>query len=84
MVTLDPEFLADVKGELDRIAPRDVGPITADRELRDLGLDSVAAAELLLNLEDRLGVTLELHNLEAGATFGDLQEAVRAARAAKA
>ena len=39
---------------------RDVSEITADSKFRDLGIDSLDTVELLMNLEDKLGMEIEL------------------------
>lgn len=73
---LDPRFVEAVEKALAQVTTREVGPITADRELADLGLDSVSMAELILVMEDELGVSVDLVEAEGLKTFGDLQELV--------
>lgn len=73
---LDPQFVDAVQKALGQVTTRDVGPITADRPLLDLGLDSVSLAELILVMEDELGVAIDLGAMETLKTFGDLQDLV--------
>jgi len=81
---LTPEFVDLVKTALSEVTVIDVGPITADRRLRDIGLDSMALAELILLVEERLDVSLERSHLQGIETFGDLQALLERLRAAKA
>jgi len=55
--------------------------IPDDAPLRELGLDSMQAVELLLDLEDELGIVLpdEAMTAETFATAGSLKQAVAAA-----
>jgi acyl carrier protein len=78
---LDPDFLESVKAALARVSPRDLGPISADRPLTDLGLDSVSAVELMAQLEDAYDVTIDESALSAVTTFGDLQALIERLRA---
>ncbi len=39
---------------------RDISEITEDSTFRDLGIDSLDTVELLMNLEDKLGMEIEL------------------------
>lgn len=71
---LTPEFLELVRKNLGEVTVEDVGPITADRELKDLGLDSMSMAELILLIEEQLGLSLERSHMEGVKTFGDLED----------
>jgi len=71
--TLSPEFIELVNSALTEVTVKDVGPITADRPLRDLGLDSMALAELILLVEERLNVSLDRSHMQGIQTFGDLE-----------
>lgn len=66
---LSPEFLELVHKNLSEVTVDDVGPVTADRELGDLGLDWMSMAELIL-----LGLSLERSHMEGVKTFGDLED----------
>ena len=49
---------------------KDVSEITMERNFRDLGIDSLDTVELLMNLEDKLGIEIELD--QKVETVGDL------------
>ncbi|MBI3928824.1 MAG: acyl carrier protein [Armatimonadetes bacterium] len=78
---LDPEFARQVRAALFQVTTRDLGTLTTDRELAELGLDSVSTVEMLVVLEDELGITLEQDDLEQVRTFGDLQKLIQDRRA---
>ncbi len=48
----------------------DVSEIKMDSKFHDLGIDSLDTVELLMNLEDKLGIEIEL--TEKVETVGDL------------
>ena len=48
----------------------DVSEITMDSSFRDLGIDSLDTAELLMNLEEKIGKEIELD--QKVETVGDL------------
>ena len=49
---------------------KDVSEITMDSKFQDLGIDSLDTVELLMNLEDKLGMEVELD--QKVETVGDL------------
>ena len=49
---------------------KDVSEITMDSKFEDLGIDSLDTVELLMNLEDKLGIEVELD--QKVETVGDL------------
>ena len=49
---------------------KDVSEITMDSKFQDLGIDSLDTVELLMNLEDKLGIEVELD--QKVETMGDL------------
>ena len=49
---------------------KDVSEITMESKFRDLGIDSLDTVELLMNLEDKLGIEIELD--QKVETVGDL------------
>jgi acyl carrier protein len=52
-------------------------PITPDSNLvRDLGLDSLAAMDLLMELETRFDIAIPINSLPAIDTVGDLAELI--------
>jgi acyl carrier protein len=54
------------------LEPREVDP---DRPIEELGLDSLTAAQLALDIEDRLGVSVFLTDLSGRETLADLAAA---------
>ena len=78
--TLDPEFANKLSEALAKVSTRDVGPITADRPILELGLDSISLAEMVLVLEDELDIGLEQRDVMELKTFGDLQDLVEKVR----
>jgi acyl carrier protein len=56
-------------------------PITAEMHIsRDLGLDSLAAMDLLMSLEDRFDISIPLNSLPEVETVGDLVALIDATR----
>lgn len=74
---LEPAFVQSVQEALKEVSPQDLGPITSDRPIAELGLDSVSFAELLVVLEDKLNLTIDDSQLKDVKTFGDLQALVQ-------
>ena len=52
----------------------DVESITPDTKFADLGIDSLDTVEMLMNLEDEIGVEIELD--EKVETVGELAEVI--------
>ncbi|MCA9775541.1 MAG: acyl carrier protein [Candidatus Eremiobacteraeota bacterium] len=69
---LDPETAQLIEKGLRELTSRDVGPITSDRRIDELGLDSVSTGELIIVLEDELDLFLDDQELVGLETFGDL------------
>lgn len=81
---LDPEFVEQLTRALKQVAHHDVGPISGDRPIAELGLDSVVVAELLILLEEQFDIALEQSDIDQVKTLADLQAAVHRALAARA
>ena len=58
---------------------KDVSEITMDSKFQDLGIDSLDTVELLMNLEDKLDMEIELD--KKVETVGDLVAFVESKRA---
>lgn len=56
----------------------DVTTITPDTTFASIGVDSLDMAELAMNMEDEMGVTLEVN--EDMKTVGSIVEAIEAAK----
>lgn len=78
--SLDPEFLKVVENAIRQVTVKNLGPITADRQLNDLGLDSISTAELIIALEDSFDLNLDQTEVEKLKDFGDLAQLVERAR----
>jgi acyl carrier protein len=75
------EFLAILRGHLRYFAEDE--PLAPDSRLKELGLDSMAATNLMIDLEDRFEITLDDQDLvtETFATAENLWRVVERARA---
>lgn len=71
---LDPKFEATLRDLLTKVSAKEVADFRASDSLRDLGLDSVSLAELIVMLEDECKVSLDQREIESVETFGQLQE----------
>jgi acyl carrier protein len=69
---LVPELQRAFAGYLG-LEPAEVDP---DRPVDELGLDSLTAAQLALDIEDRLGVSLFLNDLTGRETLAQLARSV--------
>ena len=69
---LNPEIAGKIEKALQELCPAEVGTITAERRIDELGLDSVSIGELVIELEDELDITLENEDIVGMETFGDL------------
>jgi acyl carrier protein len=69
---LDPETAQLIEKGLRELTSRDVGPITSERRIDEMGLDSVSTGELIIVLEDELDLVLDDQDLVGLETFGDL------------
>jgi len=78
--TLDPNFETVLRRHLTHLD--DASPVPPDVPLKDLGLNSMQAVELVFDLEDELDLTLpdEAMTAETFATADRLWQAVSAAR----
>ena len=56
------------------LTPAEVDP---DRPIEELGLDSLTAAQLALDIEERLGVSLFLNDLSGRETLAELAASVQ-------
>ncbi|MEU9234701.1 acyl carrier protein [Streptomyces subrutilus] len=74
---MDPRFIEILRPTADGGAGADITP---DTDLRALGIDSMAAIELLFTLEDTFGIALPDTDLndDTFATAGSLWQAVAA------
>jgi acyl carrier protein len=83
----DHEILTAITVALGEVLQRDLDGVTEDTRLfDDLNLDSTTIIELLMALEDALGILVDPDTLEPEhfTTIGSLAEYVRAAQPAQA
>lgn len=70
-----------LKESIAKICGIDAGALRPDTRLEDIGVDSLASAEVLVDVEIRLGRQLPtgtLRRLETAHTVGDVAELLRA------
>lgn len=66
VVAVDEQVLAGVISALQAVLETDVPDMSTDTKLSDLGLDSTGVLELLMQLEETLGVEFDTDNLRMG------------------
>lgn len=62
------------------VTERPVPPISIDTEIRSLGVDSIALAEIIARVEDELGIDVPAASWLAVKTLRDLLDVVERAR----
>jgi acyl carrier protein len=55
-----------------QVSGKNIGSVSADQKIAELGLDSVSVMEMVGTIEERLGVQLSDDELTKINTFGDL------------
>jgi acyl carrier protein len=78
-----PEALGDI---VRRFAPKSKGELRLAEETRlieEAGIDSPRMIDIVLEVEDRFGLTIEDHEAQTVRTFGDLVRLVRERTEAK-
>lgn len=79
------DVATELTRELSRISGIPSADITPDSHLyTDVGLDSLAAMELLIQLEHRFGISLSEERVASLVRFGDLVDAVKDSKSARA
>ena len=77
MTELNPEFKRHLQDALTEVSTDgEAEEVTANQKLVDLGLDSICLSEMIMELEERLDVTIDDDDLDKLETFGELQEFV--------
>lgn len=71
---LEPEFDQLLQDAIRELTRRDVGPLTRDRLLLELGLDSLAFNELMCVLEDKLDASIDDEEAKKLQTLGDIED----------
>ena len=79
----DSDVATELTRELSRISGIPAAEITPESHLyTDVGLDSLAAMELLIQLEHRFGISLSEERVASLVSFGHLVDAVKESKAA--
>lgn len=68
-------------------ADKSAGPVTAETELEKLGIHSLELTEIVMDIEDKYGVEIDLSTVDTWQSFknvGDIIDAVKSLLAAKA
>jgi acyl carrier protein len=80
------ELESQLREAIAKVCDIDPGRVHADAKLADLGVDSLAAAEVLVELEIRLGRELPVHvlrGLDKADTVADIAAQLRSAFSAE-
>ena len=67
-------------------ADKSAGPVTSETELESLGIHSLELTEIVMDIEDKYGVEIDLSTVDTWQTFknaGDIVNAVKSLLAAK-
>lgn len=82
---MTPSIESQIHSIVAKHSETDPAGLSAETKLRDLGVDSLEAIEILFDIEEHFGITFPQRdpNLDDGS-LGKLGEAVRQALAAKA
>lgn len=75
---LDPVLAARIETALKRLNFEEVGTITADQRIDELGIDSVSLSELIMLLETDYHVDVDSEELFSLETFGELEALLKA------
>lgn len=70
---LDPVLAEKIKTALERLNFGEVGAITADQRIDELGIDSVSLSELVVLLEEDYRIDIDSEELFSLETFGELE-----------
>lgn len=72
---MELELVKEVVAEVLHLEPEDITP---DKEFeKDLGADSLDRVEIIMNLEDKLGIQIPDDDLEGIITVGDAVEKIK-------
>lgn len=74
------QLAQDVFGKIKAHADPEMGEITAETELKDLGIHSLELTEIIFDLEEAYGIEIEMNTAEAWSKLtnvGDIVQAVR-------
>jgi acyl carrier protein len=81
MIASESELVTDLQEAFAGYLGLEPAEVDPDRPVEELGLDSLTAAQLALDIEDRLGVSVFLNDLSGRETLADLAAAAVRERA---
>jgi acyl carrier protein len=67
-----PELIAQLQVAFAGFLGMDAAEVDAERSIDELGMDSLTAAQLAVEIEERLGVSVFLHDLTGRETITGL------------
>lgn len=74
------QLAQDIIGKIKAHADPEMGDITLDTDLKDLGIHSLELTEIIFDLEEAYGIEVEMNTSEAWSKLsnvGDIVDAVR-------
>ncbi len=74
-MTAQQDFTQPLEQIIRRFAPKSKGDLrltTETRLIEDAGIDSPRMIDIILDMEDRFGFTIDDHEVQEVRTFGDL------------
>jgi acyl carrier protein len=78
--SLTESLLETFRGIAADVTERPVPEVSADTEIRSLGVDSIALAEIVARIEDRFAIDVPAKTWLSVKTLGDLLDIVERAR----
>jgi acyl carrier protein len=79
--SLTESLIETVRGIAAEVTERPVPPVSLDTEIRSLGVDSIALAEIVARLEDELGIDVPAAAWLGVKTLRDLLDVMERVRA---
>jgi acyl carrier protein len=74
-----PELMALLRGIVLEVAEKPIPEVTGDMQIAELGLDSISVAEIVVRLEDRLGVEIPATQWLRARTLQDIIDIIEQA-----
>ena len=71
-----PELTSSLRDAFAAFLGLEPGQINPDRSIKELGMDSLTAIELAVNIEDRLGVSLFVNDFTGEETIAGLAASI--------
>jgi len=74
------QLAQDIVAKIKQNADPSVGEITAETELKDLGIHSLELTEIIFDLEEAYGIEIEMNTSEAWSKLSNVGDIVQAVR----